>query len=326
MATEATLHIITSCTERKRAPISPELYLGRLEADSLAMRASLWWTRLTAPDGRPRTIARDLYCGEHWSLALRAFATLAAAGRPARLWVASAGYGLIPDTAEIRAYSSTFAGDGAASVSRGSLDGGSRIIRLQAWWRYLCCFSAPGLTAPRSLRELARAAPKSALLVVASPDYIRAMQPDLLVARDTLATPDRLTIISNHVLSTDPALAPHLIPVDDRCRTVLGGTMQGLNARVAISLLQTDHAASMTASRLREQFDKMVKDAERPITPHRERMSDDDVLAFLRAALVRDPRAGWTQLLRTLRSSGRACEQARFRELHQRTQEALTRR
>ena len=92
--------------------------------------------------------------------------------------------------------------------------------------------------------------------------------------------------------------------------------MLGLNARVAHHLLADGHDGPLTAPRLRERFDSMVSDAEKPPKHNRERMDDEDVLRFLRAEMQRDPKAGWTLRLRTLRGNGRACEQGRFRELH----------
>ena len=47
----------------------------------------------------------------------------------------------------------------------------------------------------------------------------------------------------------------------------------------------------------------------------RQKMTDDDVRDFIRQALMRDPRAAQTKLLRSLRDTGRACEQARFKRL-----------
>jgi hypothetical protein len=99
--------------------------------------------------------------------------------------------------------------------------------------------------------------------------------------------------------------------------------MQGLNARVAHSLLEWGHDGPLTFPRLRKRYDEMVSDAEKPPKPNREKMDDKDVLAFLRAELAKDPRAGWTPLLKALRGGGRACEQRRFKELHQQVRDEL---
>jgi hypothetical protein len=325
VSAEASTHIIASCTERKRAPVPADLHLGSLADGVPSVRARQWWDRLTAHHDVSRQPANDLYGGEHWTLARRSLEVFTDAGIEADLWIASAGYGLIPSSAPLRPYSATFAQGAPDSVTRGLAEARTRPAILQAWWACLGRFSGPDAQACRSVHALAAKSPHSALIVVAAPDYIRAMRQDLLAAREVLHTPDRLIVISNRDLLSDPELSVHLIPVDERCRTVLGGTMQGLNARVAHSLLEWGHDGPLTVPRLRQRYDNMVSDAEKPPKPNRERMADEDVLTFLRAELARDPRAGWTLLLRTLRGGGRACEQRRFKELHQQVRDALAR-
>jgi hypothetical protein len=324
MSTEAPTNIIVSCTERKRAIVPERLHLGSLADGEPSARAREWWSRLAAYQGA-RWPANDLYCGEHWTLARRSLEALTSAGHAAQLWVASAGYGLIPACAPLCPYSATFAQGAPDSVTRGNVDRGARFGLLQAWWACLCRFPGPMVRECRSLRALAVRSPNSGLIVVASPDYIRAMRTDLLAAREVLKRPDRLIVISNHGLLNDVELSLHLIPVDGRCRGALGGTMQGLNARVALSMIEWGHNGPLTVPRLRRRYEDIVSGAARSPKPNRERTDDKDVLAFLRAELVRDPRAGWTPLLRALRGGGRACEQGRFKALHQRVRDEVAR-
>lgn len=270
-----------------------------------------------------RCVAGQLYCGEHWTLAQRSVEALSNSGRPALLWAASAGYGLVPAHALLAPYSATFAKGAPDSVSSNS-EQRSKAEQIQVWWNCLATFAGPA-PGPRSLRELAEQSPSGPILVVASPDYVRAMRADLLAARTVLSSQELLSVISNRELLSDDALAPHLIPVDQRSWTVLGGTMQGLNARVALSLVEQAQDTPLTAPRLQERYESMVRDAEKPPKHNRERMHDKDVLEFLRDELTKNPRAGWTLLLRALRKSGRACEQDRFRDLHKSVREDVLR-
>lgn len=279
-------------------------------------------------DAAQRTRRRSLACyrplwGEHWTLAKRCLEVFTGAGIEADLWIASAGYALIPSSAPLCPYSATFAQGVPDSVTRGLLEARTRLAVLQGWWACLGQFPGPEARGCRSVKALATKSPHSALIVVASPDYIRAMRQDLLVSRAALHTPDRLIVISNRDLASDLEVSRSLISVDERCRTVLGGTMQGLNARVALSLLEWGHDGPLTVPRLRQRYDDMVNDADKPPKPNREKMDDQDVIAFLRAELAKEPRAGWTLLLRTLRGGGRACEQRRFKELHQQVRDEL---
>lgn len=308
--------VVASCTERKCRPVPAQHCLGALREQGAAMLASRWWARLGADDGIPRQAAIDLYAGEHWALVRRSLGVLTAAGIAADLWVASAGFGLIPSSAPISPYSATFARDHVDSVVDRRLDGAARRAAHEAWWASLARFPGPAESACRSLQALAARAPRSAMIVIASPVYIAAMRRDLLTAREALCTPDSLIVISNHVLAADAELSRNVIPVDARGRTMLGGTMLGLNARVALTLLEWAKGGPLTVSRLRQRFDDMVGDIERSPSPNRERRSDQEVLSFLRAEVARAPRAGWTPLLKAFRGGGRACEQHRFKALY----------
>jgi hypothetical protein len=52
-------------------------------------------------------------------------------------------------------------------------------------------------------------------------------------------------------------------------------------------------------------------------------MEDDDVRAFVKAELAADASASCAVLLRRLRDSGRACEQARFKQIYWHTKGSL---
>lgn len=298
------------------------LHLRCLAAAAPANRVDRWWDLLAHTTEATRCPAVNLYGGEHWTYAQHSLAALCRRGQPAELWVASAGYGLVSASAPLFPYSATFSSGSPDSVVQDAT-GPARTEQLQEWWAALSRFTGPEQCAPRSLERLARRDPRATLVVVAAPHYIRAMRMDLLAARSALHAPQQLIVVSNQELLADPELAPNLIPVDERSQTVVGGTMLGLNARVAHRLLEEGHAGPLTAPRLRERYDSMVSDAEKPPKHNRERMDDKEVLSFLRTALQQDPKAGWTLLLRTLRGNGQACEQGRFRELHKQVREEV---
>lgn len=322
MSSTVRTSIVAACTDRKRAPIPERLRLRSLDPGTLEARARAWCERLAEPGGIPRHRALDLYAGEHWTLAKASLAALLRAQRPASLWVASAGYGLVSAEAPLCPYSATFSPDAPDSVVDAT-DAPSRDRQSQLWWKTLGEALSPQMRAPRSLKALVHEAPAGALVVIASPHYIRAMREDLLAARAELASPDLLTIVSNHSLARDVALAPNLIPVDHRSRSVLGGTMIGLNARVAVNLLEWGASGPLTSARLRGRYVEMVRDAPKPKKAEREKQTDEQLLDYLRAQLAKDPRLGWTSLLRSFRADNKQCEQKRFKELHKRVGDEL---
>jgi len=314
------IYLVASCSDRKCGVIHERLQLRSLRATAPSRRAQRWWRRLADTDDISRTPALRLYGGDHWTHARRSLATLIGRGYSAELWVASAGYGLVPASARLLPYSATFAGGSPDAVARDTRSGISRVEQMQRWWTALAGYPGPELGAPRSLLALALRDSLATLIIVAAPHYIRAMRTDLLAARSALLRPEQLIVVSNHELVADTELVPNLIPVDERCQTVVGGTMVGLNVRVAHRLLAE---GPLTAPCLRARYDEMVRGAARPGKYKRDRMDDAQVLTFLRARLRLDPQAGWTVLLRALRGDGRACEQRRLRELHGQAREEL---
>ncbi len=255
-----TLHIVATCTARKRVAVAVAdvRRLREIDDGSPWIRAARWWARLRAGPTVASTRARDLYAGEHWSTVL-ALPTVPALARFAcHPWVASAGYGLVGWDASLVPYSATFAAGFADSVL-GRREGGSHAPRLREWWNALSAYAGPDPGAPRRIAALAASDPEGAIVVVASPDYVRAMQADLLEARALLVDPTRLVVISNRAKLMGGLLHDHLVPVDRRATAVVGGSLHGLNARVALGVLRRLGPARLDVGRLREIYAAMVR-------------------------------------------------------------------
>lgn len=301
------MHVVVTCSNLKTRPIPPRLRLRDVPGTAVASRLRNWTRRLTE-DTEPAVLARDLYAGQHWNVARRLPSV--APGRDITLWICSAGYGLIPASAPIRPYSATFARthpDGV-SVSRAGA---------AAWWTALGDWDGPtrGL---RSLTQLAARYSTDRLLVVLSEPYLAVCRADLVAAVARLRSPSLLSVISAGT-TPDPELATVLLPADARLQHVMGGTRQSLNVRVATHLLSQghyDHAG------MREHLEELQTTLPPVRRYDRRTLSDNQVRAFIRARLRIDSTAGHTRLLRELRISGGACEQARFATLFRAETEA----
>lgn len=318
------LHIVATCTDRKRGTIADELRLRALPAGDPGVRASAWWRRLDGAAPLARVQASHVYVGESWRQAQALATQVGKAGWRVDLWVTSAGYGLLSERTPITPYSCTFAEGSPDQVALGQ-PAGLRLRYNQDWWSTLAELRARHEPAPTSLAALAARDPKATMLVLASPDYVRALHGDLAAAAERLRRPEQLSIVTSGAGWRDDPLGNNVLSVDDRTRSVLGGTMQGLHARAALELLGDLSARHepFTAALLRDKYVAMVGDTPRPEKPLRTPMTDAEVVAFLEAELAKNPKAGWTLLLRTLRGSGRACEQKRFRRLHAEAQAAV---
>src|SRR5512132_4121876 len=102
-----TVHVVVTCTNRKKRPVPARLRLGSLPSGSIARRVDTWIRRLCEDANEPTVAASDLYAGEHWTI-VRSLPDLSSNTENVRLWVCSAGYGLVPVDAQIRPYAATF--------------------------------------------------------------------------------------------------------------------------------------------------------------------------------------------------------------------------
>ncbi|MFZ6179387.1 hypothetical protein ACOXH8_11690 [Nannocystis pusilla] len=257
-----------------------------------------------------------MYAGEHWKLVQELTSQVRQAGWHANLWIASAGYGLLSERTPITPYSCTFSEGSPDQVSFGQ-QGDDRVGYNQAWWSALASLRQAS-DDPTTLRGLAENSPKAGYLFLCSPDYAKAMREDLVLALDGLRHPERLTIITSGTGWDHTPLRDNVLVIDARTQSAWGGSMQGLHARTALNLLKQPGALQthFSTADLRAQYETLVADTPKPEKPDRARMTDEDVVYFIRAELAKEPKAGWTGLLRILRDSGRACEQRRFRRLH----------
>jgi hypothetical protein len=304
------LHLIVACADRKSVAAGPPVRLGAVKAGPVSERCSRWWNLLAfAP---ARTPARDLYVGGHWSVAKELPALARARGFAARLWVCSAGYGLVPAETPLASYSATFAADMDDSVAPKGADW--RPVA-RTWWTELSKRRLPQQNSPRTLDALAdSAAPGSVFLVVASRAYIVAMERDIgaiVEGRRRI----RLVLVTSGSESVADRFRDYTVPATAALRMSLGGALNSLHARVARRLLETLSPAKMDAATARRHVEQLAARGPKLPAIKRAAADDDDIRRFIRKALLRDAPQAHTRLLREYRAAGHACEQGRFRDL-----------
>jgi hypothetical protein len=257
--------------------------------------------------------AEDLYMGEHWSVVRHIPSDAKRRGWNVRLWICSAGYGLIRPSTRINSYQVTFAPSTIDSVANGARNRGI----LQTWWRGVCTYKIPGeQTIPRSFADLARKYPRTPLIVALSADYLNAVEEDLDEVLQHAFFQRFLSIISCGTSSRRIHWKNNLLPCDGRMSASLGGTLTSLNARVARFLFESRATTKPSANRMAA----LVRSIEtrtatrKPRTPQ----SNRDVIKFISGRLKKSPPTSKTKLLEELRAAGKACEQKRFGELYMR--------
>lgn len=307
------LLIVATCSYSKRIAPSARLEVRSLPSGSIDDRVQEWSTRLetTSAERRP---ARELYKGDHWTAVCEFELVGSSVGLNVEVWVASAGYGLIPLSAEIASYGATFAPEHDDFVldcapSRG---GGAT----SEWWSRLAAWHGPSPEAARSLTELAVTHPNTPMLVIVSEPYARALELDLLGASRLLDSSNNLSIVSIGLGPASP-LAEFVLPGDARFSTWLGGTLTSVNARVGRAILERVNKWGLARDEIGRGLSARLEELDPYRQPKRENRGDDEVRTYIQTALAASPKATHSRLLKSFREEGYACAQDRFRRLYE---------
>jgi hypothetical protein len=298
------LHVVVTCTHRKRLGAPPRLRLSSIRVKDVLARGRQWVDRLRA-EPAPEVPASDLYAGDHWQVAL----SLLSQSHPVQLWVASAGYGLVRLGQQLKPYSASFSPGPDSVLVHGRRE--QRDGELREWWELITRANL-GHSRPRTLRELAASDPGAILLVALSEPYVRALRDDLVAARTKLHGSGKLLIVSAGTKHC-PGLDENLLPVDANLQIAVGGPRLSLNARIARHLVTTSATHRWATSAITESLSE-VRSASTRHHP-RIRLTDAKVMAFIKRAARQDTHASRSDLLHRLRSQGFACEQQRFGSL-----------
>jgi hypothetical protein len=304
------LHIIANCADRKRLMVPQERRLGAHRAHGSVSRLSSFVQALS--DARGDAVeAKDLYVGPYWAV-VRELPLVAAASRiEASLWVASAGYGLVPANAKLRGYSATFRVGEADSVAC-SGEPYSVAEQVSAWWAALAQWDGPA-DQPRRVSDLASAEPDAHVMVVASPRYLQAMVKDLRGAAKLLG--NRLIIVTSQNFGVGEPLTRNVVASEERLLAEVHGARPALHARVARHILSGAPRYGLDAETLRTRYLEIARSADFCRHPVRETMTDEEVKRFIKTELRNAPDLSYTRALRMLRDGDRACEQKRFKNL-----------
>lgn len=313
------IHILAACTDRKRLPVPNRLRLRSVSRNDTSSLAKSWWSRLE--NNKIETVvAENLYAGDHWSTIRKLPAIVEKRGLTSQSWVLSAGYGLVSVTSEIRPYSATFAGSYPDSVTKRVTKVISRKVVLQTWWKEICAMRSASVIKPRSISDLARRTPDSTFIVIASPDYVLALEEDLLATFKVLKDKNQLIIISSNSTTLSQSLQDHIVPSTEPIQSIVGGALGSLHARVASLILRKRW--DLRADALRERLRKIGAKSRSLRKYDRKRLADGEVIKFVRRGLKSSSSISCSALLQQFRDSGFACEQKRFHELVWRVKES----
>jgi hypothetical protein len=305
------VNLIVSCTNRKRYEVAPGMAVHELRGPDLQKRLQVWKERLRCVPAEEYPVD-EVYMGEHWSVVRTIPQEASRNGWNVRLWVCSAGYGLIRTDTRIKAYQATFSPGVQDYVASGA---SNPTGILQEWWEGVCSYRLRKQdSATRSLSALAATFPRTPMIVALSVDYLKAVESDLLGALRNGFFKKHLLIVSCGTQRPHPTWKENLLPCDARLAGALGGTLSSLNARVARFLFRSARDVEPTVERMSSLVQSIERQPRSILA--RAPKSTIEVAGFIQLHLRRNPDISKTRLLEEFRGSGSACEQRRFGEIY----------
>ncbi len=291
--------VVTICSSRKSVPITQSSTPVSLPKAAQSAVQAAWVQKVSK---LPARYAVDqLYAGRGFRLAKSAAASVRA-----RLYVVSAGLGLVAADRQVPVYGLTVSPGHAESVA----------ARVQGDFDPAAWFSAI-LQGPHSVQWAdAFAEGEGRVLVALTRPYAEMIGSSLLALPASSLGRLRIFGVSlSKVLPTEIQRA--VMPYDGRLDTIIPGTRADFSQRAL------DHFARLVASGADDQDREADSDAVRralagvisPRLAQRPRQTDEEILRLIRKQLM--TQSGVGRVLRALRDQdGVACEQARFSRLY----------
>jgi queuine/archaeosine tRNA-ribosyltransferase len=318
-----TFHLIVTCVSQKKVKKTHSIIDSSIKPGTILDVFDQWNETLKNSKLKSRK-AIDLYKGSLWDSYKDAWGIVNSREKDAKLWILSAGYGLISSEDRILPYDITFQENrnGIPSIQAKIINGNNDVSRrniIQGWWDLLSTSSERN---PSSLKTLiGQSSSDDYFLIVLGKDYLHAIFEDLQMAIKTSKTPNQIAVISNNV---DDPLAKRLgsnwLYADSRFVNLNGANNTVVNAKIAKELLWfTYHEKKGTSWWSHKNFNSYLKqlsstlpEANRPVRPPR---TDEQVKSFIRNSLAIG-NAPFSKLHRSYRDSGQACEYNRFKNLY----------
>jgi len=313
------INVVVTCAARKAEPASALARVKNLKKRTLKGRFTEWSMRMSR--NRENMVkAIDLYRGNSWSI-IRKLQKDRKHGKIIRLWIISAGHGLISADTLVAPYAATFADGHADSV---------KPFRPQSttagdWWKKLIQWRRQARHKVSSISEIAKSYPDEPMVIAISKEYLSATYDDIVEARKLLPSPDKIVIICTGAKKNGD-LADNFLPCDARFENHFHCCRGDLNAYLLESVVKSHAASEISASKLKASFKRKLEKLPKVTLQNRSRLLDRDLEAFIALNLLDGGGGSHTNLLRLLRSEGCACEQKRFRKLFFRVKRALIKR
>lgn len=306
------INLITTCTNGKNGNGHNALNLSEYSSGKTPSNVLIqsWCNASKEAISKSAFIhVQDLYKGGHWATAKSICNQY-----PIDLWVLSAGLGLLHSNDKVVPYQATFSTGYQESIPLFSNDFYGKSFH-RTWWKEITERSILKSEHPTSIAGLMREKPRDYFIICGSPDYINAIELDVINGLQCLSSPiKQLLIITSGKINI--RLNEYLLKSDKKIAEWLGCNMLMLNISLAqyfIKLFSLKQLSdfSVLSDELVEQF-RLLPDR---VVNKGIRRSPDDVSQYILSLLQQQPEISATRALRAFRDSGNSFEEKRFRTL-----------
>ena len=297
--------IIIPCTDRKRQVPGPKLLARNLPQGSIDNVAQNWAKIINSSSHSFN--ANQIYCGRPFAEALKA-----ANACQAKLVVVSAGLGLVDMYSKIPTYGLTVAERHSDSVSN--------LVTIDSWGPSMWWASLKKTNVGTfDFSDYFEKNNPSLILVHLTRQYARMVYDELACLSSDKVSKIRLFGLGLEEFIPQ-SLVECLMPYDHRMNgpdSSNRGTITDFGARSIwhfVQLLKNKELETGSLSQHKKLAEGALSHWKMPVKPNRQRLTDEQVIDFI----TRNWSAvsgGSQKMLKLLRSSGNACEQARFKNL-----------
>lgn len=304
------INLITTCTNGKHFGSGSILSLSQFSSGRTpsSVLINSWCNALNEAISTSATVyAEDLYKGGHWATA-KAILT----DYPVDLWVLSAGLGLLHHKDKVVPYRATFAVGYDESIPLYSQEYVGRSFH-RTWWKEITSRSIFKSEHPASILDLMKKNKKDYYVICGSPDYINAIELDIINGLEYLVDAKKQLLIITSKKIND-RLTAYLFKTNQNMAQWLRCNMLMLNISVAKYIVK--EFTSKKFNNLNELSQKLVEELKE--LPEREvkkgiRRSPEEVRSFILKLMQQKPDLSATNALREFRNSGNSFEEKHFR-------------
>lgn len=304
------INLITTCTNGKNSGGKAILSLSQFSSGRTpsCVLVNSWCNAMSEAISEKETLlTEDLYKGGHWAIAK---ATLSQ--YPIDLWVLSAGLGLLHHKDKIVPYKATFAAGYDESIPLYSNEFFGKTFH-RTWWKEITERSFFKKDHPTSITELMKKKRTDYFIICGSPDYINAIELDVINGLNYLVDSNKQLVIITSKKVTQ-RLDCYLLKSNQNMAGFLNCNMISLNISLARYIVKefTERQCN-DLNKLSRQLSEKLNGLPERQPKKGTRRTAQEVNHYIVKLMSQQPGLSATHALRAFRDEGNSFEEKRFR-------------